>query len=115
MKKIKKTLFAFTFTSLFFVSCGGKSGAYSINVAELKTACDFVNASEKIVDELISIKGDKKSPSELSEADKENGRELMKKWNEIEKSMKEKNFPEADLEKCEGSKRLIEKTKKAFN
>ena len=62
-----------------------------IDVASLEEICDFVDAMEAIVDEVLAIKksvdGD---ASKLSEADLERGQALAEKMNELGKAAYEK-------------------------
>ncbi len=75
----------------------------------VKIACDYKDALEKGLDEIILIKGDKKY-SYLSETEKETIKNIRRKIWEIDDAAGEKNTPHIALE-CPNFKILMENEK----
>jgi hypothetical protein len=111
MKKIIITLSV----ALFIISCGSKAkSAAEINVNELNTACECVDAMEVVFDETLAlIEG--KTEDEI-EADAELEKKvnaLGEKYDEIEgHCLKAKQMKRADAEACPNFKQAKEKKDK---
>jgi hypothetical protein len=117
--RIKQILVAFLFATLV-ISCGGK--AEDIDVKELETKCDLVDAMEIVMDKIIVL-GEAVYPEEgvLAaitygfEGSKEQKKEyesLGEKVKEIAKRADELGFKESDLEDCPNFKTVEKKMKK---
>ena len=85
--KIKQILVTFLFTALV-ISCGNK--AKDIDVKELETECDVVDAMEIVTDELIALveavyseEGDLKEQMEEFKSLGEKAQEILKQADEL--------------------------------
>ena len=118
--KIKQILVAFLFATLV-ISCGGK--AEDIDVKELETACDVVDALEILMDEIIVL-GEAVDPEEGVlgaiaygfEGSKEQKKEyesLQEIADDIKKRMSKLELDEDDLEDCTNYEIVDKKVKKA--
>ena len=117
--RIKQILVAFLFTALV-ISCGGK--AEDIDVKELETECDIVDATEIVMDEIIVL-GEAVDPEEGVlgaitygfEGSKEQKKEfesLQEIIEDIGKRMSKLEFDEDDLEDCPNFETVDKKMKK---
>ena len=118
--KIKQILVAFLFATLV-ISCGGK--AEDIDVKELETECDVVDALEILMDEIIVL-GEAVDPEEGVlgaiaygfEGSKEQKKEyesLQEIADDIKKRMSKLELDEDDLEDCTNYEIVDKKVKKA--
>ena len=118
--KIKQILVAFLFATLV-ISCGGK--AEDIDVKELETECDVVDALEIVMDEIIVL-GEAIDPEEGVlgaivygiEGSKEQKKEyesLNEILEDIRKRMIKLELDEDDLEDCTNFEIVDKKAKKA--
>ena len=117
--RIKQILVAFLFATLV-ISCGGK--AEDIDVKELETECDIVDAMEIVMDEIIVL-GEAVDPEEGVlgaitygfEGSKEQKKEfesLQEIIEDIGKRMSKLEFDEDDLEDCPNFETVDKKMKK---
>ena len=110
--KIKQILAAFLFTALV-ISCGNK--AKDINVSELKTECEAVDAVITVVDEMLELAEAVDSEEGASEEQKKEFKLLYEKTEEIGEYIKESDFSKKAFEKCpnfETGEKKIKKTRK---
>ena len=110
--KIKQILAAFLFTALV-ISCGNK--AKDINVSEIKTECEVVDAMSIVMDEVIALGEAVDSEEGASEEQKEEFKSLGEKALEIGEQSDELGFKQSDLEDCpnyETSKKKLKKSRK---
>lgn len=113
--RIKQILVAFLFTALV-ISCGNK--AKDIDVSELKTECEAVDAVITVADEMLELVEAVDSEEGASEEQKKEFKLLEEKAKEIREKSDELGFKEADLEDCpnfETLKKKIKKTRKLRN
>ena len=106
-------LVAFLFTALV-ISCGNK--AKDINVKELKTECEALDAVLIITDEVLELAEAVDSEEGASEEQKKEYKSLMEKAKELEDYFEEGDFSEKALKKCpqfETLGRLEKKARKA--
>ena len=108
--RIKQILVAFLFTALV-ISCGNK--AKDIDVSELKTECEAVDAMLIVLDEVIALGEAVDSEEGASEEQKEEFKSLGEKAQEIGEQSDELGFEESDLEDCPNFETLEKKIKKA--
>ena len=87
--KIKQILVAFLFTALV-ISCGNK--AKDINVSELKTECEVVDAIVIVANEIVALGEAVDSEEGASEAQKKEYKSLNEKRKEIENHAKGMNI-----------------------
>jgi hypothetical protein len=78
---------------------GCKKSPMDIQVSDLKTACEFVDALESLMDEMIAVKGSAKAVEELGASEQEKRMALAKKIAEIKKGAESK-FSNSEAEKC---------------
>ena len=102
MKKTIKIFFtqilvAFLFATLV-ISCGNK--AKDIDVSELKTECEAVDAFIIIVDEVLELVEAVDSEEGASEEQKKEFKLLYEKTEEIEDYLKESDFSKKAFKKC---------------
>jgi len=115
--KIKQILVAFLFATLV-ISCGNK--AKDIDVSELKTECEAVDAFIIIVDEVLELVEAVDSEEGASEEQKKKFKLLEEKRGEIEDYLKESGFSRKVFEKCpkyetlKSNKKIFPKSKKIF-
>ena len=115
--KIKQILVAFLFTALV-ISCGNK--AKDINVSEIKTECEVVDAVLIVMDEIIALGEAVDSEEGASEAQKKEYKSLMEKAKEIENQADELNLEKSNAKDCpnietlETNKGKLRKIKKNF-
>ena len=108
--RIKQILGAFLFTALV-ISCGNK--AKDIDVKELETECDVVDAMITVVDEMLELAEAVDSEEGASEEQKKEYKLLGEKAEEIGEQSDELGFKESDLEDCP-SFEIYEKKFKKF-
>ena len=122
MKKTIKIFFtqilvAFLFATLV-ISCGNK--AKDIDVSELKTECEAVDAFIIILDEVLELVEAVDSEEGASEEQKKKYKLLEEKRGEIEDHLKESGFSRKAFEKCpkyetiKSNKKIFPKSKKIF-
>ena len=105
---MKNTITAFVSLLLISVLASGcSSDPRDIKLSDLKSACDYVDAAEKVLDAAIAI-GDNKDLEKLTEADKKEIKELEDKMEEIGKAA-EKKYTEAEVMECKSFERVKEK------
>lgn len=80
---------------------GCKKSALDIQVSELTTPCDFVDALNLLLDEAIDVKGDAKSPEEMSAEVLSKFGALKAKLEEVDEAAGDK-FPKSEAEGCAG-------------
>jgi hypothetical protein len=109
MKKYLSAILLLTAVVVLMVSCGtkGPKKAEDIVVSELRTVCDFVDAIEIVVDELIEVKGEK-SWNDLDETETATIEKLFAKLEEIDIVAQEK-FTEDEAKTCPAYDRVNEK------
>ena len=107
--RIKQILVAFLFTALV-ISCGNK--AKDINVSEIKTECEALDAMITVADELIALGDAVDSEEGASEEQKEEFKSLGEKAEEIEKQASKLDLDEDKLEDCPNFETLKKKGKK---
>jgi len=95
--RIKQILVAFLFTALV-ISCG--KTAKDIDVSELTTECEVVDAMRMVMDEVIALGEAVDSEEGASEEQKEEFKSLEEKIQEIGEKGDELGFKDADLEDC---------------
>ena len=95
--RIKQILVAFLFTALV-ISCGNK--AKDINVSEIKTECEVVDAVLIVTDEVLELVEAVDSEEGASEAQKKEYKSLMEKAEELKDYFEESDFSEKAFEKC---------------
>jgi hypothetical protein len=113
MRKIVITLLVAA--SMLALSCGSKgTSSADINVKELNTACECVDAMEVVFDEMLTLIDGK--TEDAIEADAELDKKvsaLEEKYDEIESHcIKDKQMSRADAEACPNFKRAKEKMDK---
>ena len=139
--RIKQILVALFFTVLI-VSCGkentkeadakkeiikkegpkeaGEKAAKDINVSEIKTECEVVDAVLIVMDEIIALGEAVDSEEGASEAQKKEYKSLMEKVKEIENQADELNLEKSNAKDCpnfetlETNKGKLRKIKKNF-
>ena len=115
--RIKQILAAFLFTALV-ISCGNK--AKDINVSEIKTECELVDAMDLLMGEIVALAEAVDSEEGASEAQKKEYKSLMEKGEELEDYLKESDFSKKAFKKCPkyetiiANKKIFTKTKKVF-
>ena len=118
--KIKQILVAFLFATLV-ISCGNK--AKDIDVSELKTECEAVDAFITIADEVLELVEAVDSEEGASEEQKKKYKLLEEKSEEMEDYLKERvraDFSRKAFEKCpkyetiKSNKKIFPKSKKIF-
>ena len=115
--RIKQILVAFLFTALV-ISCGNK--AKDIDVSELKTECEAVDAVITVADEMLELVEAVDSEEGASEEQKKKFKLLEEKRGEIEDYLKESGFSRKVFEKCpkyetlKSNKKIFPKSKKIF-
>jgi hypothetical protein len=104
---MKKIILFLTLATLPFLfnSCG--TDAKDIQVSDLETPCDYVDAWVQCVEEMIEIKGDKKDESEFSAEEKAEYEAVEDKMREIRKAAR-KNYSLKEVKECENFKKLDE-------
>ena len=124
MKKIKnhlnntyenQTNYSCFFFATVVASWGSKPA--DINVAELETACDHVNASLQVTNEVVEFMENNKSKADadISQDEKDTVDALFTKLEEIDHAMSTKEFSIADQEKFASFEKLSEaRMKMAF-
>ena len=95
--RIKQILVAFLFTALV-ISCGNK--AKDINVSEIKTECELVDAMDLLMGEIVALAEAVDSEEGASEAQKKEYKSLMEKGEELEDYLKESDFSKKAFKKC---------------
>ena len=110
MKKVMMIFGAISFASMIMVSCTEK--AEDIQLSDLKTVCDYVDAMEKVCDAAIKTRGDK-SLEDLSQEEKDYLKVLKAKAKDIGKAAKKK-YTEKEAKECSNFERMDAKGEKAF-
>ena len=95
--RIKQILVAFLFTALV-ISCGNK--AKDINVSELKTECEVVDAILLVANEIIALGEAVDSEEGASEAQKKEYKSLKEIVGEISELARGQDFDESKAEAC---------------
>ena len=112
--KIKQILVAFLFATLV-ISCGNK--AKDIDVKELKTECEAVDAVMIVADEMLELVEAVDSEEGASEEQKKEYKLLGEKHQEIEdyltERVRESDFNDNAFEKCPKYETVRSKMKKA--
>ena len=101
---------AISFASMIMVSCTEK--AEDIQLSDLKTVCDYVDAMEKVSDAAIKTRGDK-SLEDLSQEEKNYLKVLKAKAKDIGKAA-EKKYTNKEVKECSNYEIVKDKAKKAF-
>jgi hypothetical protein len=110
MMKYRKILFAgLLLASFSFSSCGKK--AMDIQVSELETACDFVDAMELVIDETAALVDGVTSKDALSSSQTTELEALTTKLQEISEAAEAK-YTKAEAQECKNFERLREKGEK---
>ena len=108
--KIKQILVAFLFATLV-ISCGNK--AKDIDVKELKTECEALDAMMIVADETLELVEAVDSEEGASEEQKKEYKLLGEKVEEIEDYLEESDFSKKAFKKCPKYETLESKMKKA--
>jgi hypothetical protein len=95
--RIKQILVAFLFTALV-ISCGNK--AKDIDVSEIKTECEVLDAMVIVANEIIALGEAVDSEEGASEEQKKEFKSLMEKVKEIENQGNKSDFSKKAFEKC---------------
>ena len=95
--KIKQILVAFLFATLV-ISCGNK--AKDIDVSELKTECEAVDAVITVADEMLELVEAVDSEEGASEEQKKEYKLLGEKAKEIEDYLEESDFSKEAFKNC---------------
>lgn len=109
MKKLIIFISSAILVSIIIVSCGAQKPkkAEDIDVSKLKTVCDFVDAVEIVVDEIIVLKGDRDWES-FTEEDIAEIEKLVKILEEIDE-IAEKKFTNDEAKSCPSYERVKSK------
>ena len=107
MKKIQVLFAILLLSSMSLVSCGKKK-AIDIKVADIKTACEFVDAMEMVMDEVTVLVGDAASAEALSAEKQTELKGLADKMSELDGAAS-KAFSREEAEKCANFNRVNEK------
>ncbi len=102
MKKITTFLGVFLFAALILSSCG--TDAKDINVSDLDTPCDYIDAMLVCAEEMTEIKGDQ-DYDDLSKDDKKEMDAIRDKFKEIGKAG-QKKFDKDEVRDCDGFDKL---------
>jgi len=105
---MKKYLVIVLCASMTIVSCAQKPE--DIKISDLKTACDYIDALEKVIDAALKI-GDASSWEDLSQKDKDYLKVLLVKAEEIGEAAGKK-YTAADIENCPNSVKYMDKLEK---
>ena len=108
--RIKQILVAFLFATLV-ISCGNK--AKDIDVSELKTECEAVDAVITVADEMLELVEAVDSEEGASEEQKKEYKLLGEKAEEIEDYLRESDFSKKAFKKCPKYETLESKMKKS--
>ena len=92
-----KRILSIAVIAAFMTSCGAKT-ADDVNVDDIKTACDCIDAMDVIANDMLSYIGEK---SEKEMKDDEALNSKFDKLREVEKKCR-KDFKKEDAEKCDG-------------
>ena len=106
--RIKQILVAFLFTALV-ISC--EKTAKDIDVKEIKTECEFVDASMIVIDEMIALAESIDSEEGPSKEQKKEEEYLKEKYDEIEEHAEKSDF-EGNLKDCPSFESIVKKNKK---
>ncbi|MFM2285793.1 MAG: hypothetical protein RLZZ543_1290 [Bacteroidota bacterium] len=106
MKKGMK--FLIVILLIMFMGCNSR--AKDIKLSELKTACDYNDAINKVCNEIKVIKGDK-SLKKLNDNDRRSVEDLFEKLDEIGIAC-QKKYTDAELRECGGYESLVVRIKK---
>jgi hypothetical protein len=94
--------FLFLMLTMLFISCS--TNADDIKLNDLKTSCDYVDAMNKIYEQMIKIKGDTKV-NELGAEKKAEMEVWTKKMKEIALAASKK-YTEAEVKECADFEKL---------
>lgn len=111
MKKISYFFAVLLISTLALSSCGGKK-AKDLKVEDMKSACDFVDGMQVVMDEILALVGTAAGPDALSESQKGELKPLVDKLRELDEAAG-KAYEKAEAEKCPNFKSLGEKGEKA--
>jgi hypothetical protein len=109
MKNIKVLFSILLIVGFSLSGCGKK--AKDINVNDLKSACDFVDAMELILDETTTLVGSSTSRADLSAEKSTELEALVDKLKEVSDAA-DKQYKKSDAEKCPNFPKLQEKGEK---
>lgn len=110
MKKKATIIGVILLTITILVSCHQKTT--DIKISDLVTVCDYTEALERGLDEVIAIRGNKKY-RDLSDLDKIKVDDIQKKIKKIAKAA-EKKFTRVEAEECPNYEIMKEKKKKIY-
>lgn len=108
---MKKYLTLILLSSMINVSCAQKPE--DVKISDLQTACDYMNALEKVIDAAIKIGGNRSS-EDLSQKDKDYLKVLFAKAEEIGEAAAKK-YTAAEVENCPNFGRYLDKLEKLSN
>jgi hypothetical protein len=108
--KIKQILLAFLFTALV-VSCGGDK-AKDINVSELKTACEVIDAMIIVTNEIYAFTESVDSEEGASDAQKKEFKSLEDLGEEIVEKGEDLDLDDRNHEACPNAEKVQEIGKK---
>jgi hypothetical protein len=97
---LKTTLFLML--TMFSISCSTNPDDIKLN--DLKTSCDYVDAMNKVYDQMIKLKG-KKTIDQLTQEEKSEMEVWTKKFKEIALAASKK-YTEAEVKECADFEKL---------
>ena len=106
MKYLYLSIAAVAIMSLSLTSCSSNT---DINVDDLETVCDHINAVDDIATEMLDIRGEGKV-EDMDSGDKEHYDKLDEKLEEVETVMMDK-FKKKDAKECPDFKLAMRKMK----
>jgi uncharacterized coiled-coil protein SlyX len=106
MKRTYAILSSLLCITLLLTNCSQKPE--QIKLSDLKTPCDYLDASENIIDEINEISS---KESSISTDNKEKIKSLMNKLEDVGEAA-DKKYTKKELMECEGFNRLKEKAEK---
>ena len=104
--KIKQILLAFLFTALV-VSCGGDK-AKDIDVSELKTACEVIDAMIIVMNEVVALGESVDSEEGASDAQKKEFKSLEDLMNEIGEKGDDMDMDDEMIRACPNFYKILE-------
>jgi len=105
MKNPLLILSAFFFLSFLFSGCSGNKKAEDIQVSELETACDHVDAMVICLEELKDVLGDK-DRVDLNKDEEQQLEKLIEKLDDITEHVKSLNFDKSEIKECASADKL---------
>ena len=105
--RIKQILVAFLFTALV-ISCGNK--AKDINVSELKTECEILDAMIIVANEMVAL-GEAVDSEEPSDAQKKEWKSLEDLGEEIREKVDDLDLDFEKMMACPNADKMIEAVK----